>query len=62
MTTQIGDQEPGRPVGLGIRQWLGPWLGTYRVIQALEEIGVHPQVVAGTSIGALVGGVCGWCS
>ncbi|MDD3763980.1 MAG: patatin-like phospholipase family protein [Nevskiales bacterium] len=27
------------------------------VIQALEEIGVRPQVVAGTSIGALVGGV-----
>jgi len=27
------------------------------IIQGLEEIGVHPQVVAGTSIGALVGAV-----
>ncbi|MEQ3722799.1 patatin-like phospholipase RssA [Alcanivorax sp.] len=57
MTTQIGDQEPGRPVvGLALGSGSARGWAHIGVIQALEEIGVHPQVVAGTSIGALVGG------
>ncbi|MEZ5893536.1 MAG: hypothetical protein R3C58_10425 [Parvularculaceae bacterium] len=31
-------------------------LGPYRRLRALEEIGVKPQVIAGCSVGALVGG------
>ena len=56
MTTQIGDQEPVRPVvGLALGSGSARGWAHIGVIQALEEIGVQPQVVAGTSIGALVG-------
>lgn len=57
MTTQIGNQEPVRPVvGLALGSGSARGWAHIGVIQALEEIGVQPQVVAGTSIGALVGG------
>lgn len=57
MTTQIGDQQPVRPVvGLALGSGSARGWAHIGVIQALEEIGVQPQVVAGTSIGALVGG------
>ena len=57
MTTQIGSQEPVRPVvGLALGSGSARGWAHIGIIQALEEIGVQPQVVAGTSIGALVGG------
>lgn len=57
MTTEIGSQEPARPVvGLALGSGSARGWAHIGVIQALDEIGVHPQVVAGTSIGALVGG------
>ncbi|MEQ3637874.1 patatin-like phospholipase RssA [Alcanivorax sp.] len=57
MTTEIGSQEPVQPVvGLALGSGSARGWAHIGVIQALDEIGVHPQVVAGTSIGALVGG------
>lgn len=55
--TEIGDQTPHKPVvGLALGSGSARGWAHIGVIQALEEIGVQPQVVAGTSIGALVGG------
>ena len=57
MTTEMGSQEPVQPVvGLALGSGSARGWAHIGVIQALDEIGVHPQVVAGTSIGALVGG------
>lgn len=54
---EIGDQQPHKPVvGLALGSGSARGWAHIGVIQALEEIGVQPQVVAGTSIGALVGG------
>lgn len=54
---EIGDQTPHKPVvGLALGSGSARGWAHIGVIQALEEIGVRPQVVAGTSIGALVGG------
>lgn len=49
---------PRRPiVGLALGSGSARGWAHIGIIQALEEIGVRPQVVAGTSIGALVGAV-----
>ena len=55
--TNIDDQAPPKPVvGLALGSGSARGWAHIGVIQGLEEIGVQPQVVAGTSIGALVGG------
>lgn len=36
------------------RQWLCPWVGVYRR-HSLIEVGIAPDIVCGTSIGALIG-------
>lgn len=55
--TNIDDQAPHKPVvGLALGSGSARGWAHIGVIQGLEEIGVQPQVVAGTSIGALVGG------
>ncbi|WP_414430960.1 patatin-like phospholipase RssA [Alcanivorax sp. IL3] len=55
--TDIGDQAPHKPVvGLALGSGSARGWAHIGIIQGLEEIGVQPQVVAGTSIGALVGG------
>ena len=55
--TNIDDQAPHKPVvGLALGSGSARGWAHIGVIQGLEEIGVKPQVVAGTSIGALVGG------
>jgi NTE family protein len=50
---------PPRPPVVGLALGSGSARGWAHIgiIQALEEIGVRPQVVAGTSVGALVGAV-----
>lgn len=56
MNPNMDDQQPGKPViGLALGSGSARGWAHIGVIQALEEIGVSPQVVAGTSIGAIVG-------
>ena len=57
MTTQLAQEQGTKPVvGLALGSGSARGWAHIGIIQALEEIGVEPQVVAGTSIGALVGG------
>lgn len=51
-------KEPAKPVvGLALGSGSARGWAHIGIIQGLEDIGVRPQVVAGTSIGALVGAV-----
>ena len=57
MTTQLAQEQGSKPVvGLALGSGSARGWAHIGIIQALEDIGVQPQVVAGTSIGALVGG------
>ncbi|MCG8391894.1 MAG: patatin-like phospholipase RssA [Pseudomonadales bacterium] len=56
MSPQVGEGVPSAPVvGLALGSGSARGWAHIGVIQALEEMGVQPQVVAGTSIGAIVG-------
>ena len=44
-----------RPIGLALGSGSARGWGHIGVIEALTELGIHPQVVCGSSIGALVG-------
>lgn len=51
------DSQAGPVIGLALGSGSARGWAHIGIIQGLEEIGVRPQVVAGTSIGALVGAV-----
>jgi NTE family protein len=51
------DTQTGPVIGLALGSGSARGWAHIGIIQGLEEIGVRPQVVAGTSIGALVGAV-----
>lgn len=51
------DPQAGPVIGLALGSGSARGWAHIGIIQGLEEIGVRPQVVAGTSIGALVGAV-----
>src|SRR3569623_868912 len=51
------DPQAAPVIGLALGSGTARGWAHIGIIQGLEEIGVRPQVVAGTSIGALVGAV-----
>jgi NTE family protein len=54
--TQIGKDRPGRPlIGLALGSGAARGWAHIGVLEALHEIGIEPDVVCGTSMGAFVG-------
>ena len=52
-----GDQKAHRPlIGLALGGGVARGWAHIGVVQRLDEIGLRPDIVAGTSVGALVGG------
>ncbi|MEL6577470.1 MAG: patatin-like phospholipase family protein, partial [Pseudomonadota bacterium] len=58
MTPVASATEPDRPrIGLVLGGGGAAGVAHVGVVQALEELGIRPDVIAGTSMGAIVGGL-----
>jgi NTE family protein len=57
-TSEAAGPKPSKPLTIGLALGSGAARGWAHigVLRALNEIGVHPDIVAGTSMGAIVGG------